>query len=61
MIGNDRKNELIHILEEHFSAQKDADIIEIGNSREYEELHIDKISDHTRVFIKAVSYTHLAT
>ena len=52
VIGNDRKNELIHILEEHFSAQKDADIIEIGNSREYEELHIDKISDHTRAFIK---------
>lgn len=56
IIGNNKKTELVAILEEHFSAGKDSaddiHVIEIGETREYESLGISKIADHTRAFIK---------
>lgn len=53
IIGNDKKKELVEILERYFGdEQKRGAIIDIADSHEYEELHIRKISDHTRAFIK---------
>lgn len=54
VIGNDRKRELVEILERHFShaGEKEAYLKDIGASREYEELHVDRIEEHTRAFIK---------
>lgn len=54
VIGNDRKGELVEILERHFShtGEKEAYLKDIGASREYEELHVDRIEEHTRAFIK---------
>lgn len=55
VIGNDRKGELTEILERHFrehEGEKEIYLKDIGTSGEYEELHVDRISDHTRAFIK---------
>ncbi len=60
IIGNNRKKDLIPILEEHFAKQEGEmmqndeieRVIEIGETLEYEELSISKIADHTRAFIK---------
>ncbi len=55
VIGNDRKGELPEILERHFrehEGEKEIYLKDIGSSGEYEELHVDRISDHTRAFIK---------
>lgn len=53
IIGNNKKKELIRILDRYFENHKRAEeIIDIGASREYEALHIKKLADHTRAFIK---------
>ncbi|MDO4329946.1 MAG: tRNA (N(6)-L-threonylcarbamoyladenosine(37)-C(2))-methylthiotransferase MtaB [Lachnospiraceae bacterium] len=57
IIGNNKKKELVEILEEHFQkltqeSQGNAFVIDIGSTREYEPLHISRISGHTRAFIK---------
>ena len=55
MIGNNKKIELIEILEDYFK-EKDriqrSYVLDIGKTREYERLNICKIGDHTRAFIK---------
>ncbi len=55
MIGNNKKIELIKILEDYFK-EKDRTqksyVLDIGKTREYERLNICKIGDHTRAFIK---------
>lgn len=55
IIGNNRKKDLVQILEEHFKEKEgssDTYMIDIGSTHEYEDLHIDRISEHTRAFIK---------
>lgn len=55
VIGNNKKTELIPILEEYFSNSREIQeetVIDIGATREYENLSIDRIADHTRAFIK---------
>lgn len=53
VIGNNRKKELVEILNRYFKEQSGGEeIIDIGRTNEYEELHIRKIADHTRAFIK---------
>lgn len=55
MIGNNRKKDLVSILEEHFRKnphQAEEHVIEIDKTREYERLHIDRTAGHTRAFIK---------
>lgn len=53
VIGNNRKKELVEVLDRYFKEQQGGeDIIDIGRTNEYENLHIRKISDHTRAFIK---------
>lgn len=55
IIGNNRKKELISILEEHFRKKEgagEAYLLDIGEEKEYEELHISRISQHTRAFVK---------
>lgn len=55
MIGNNKKIELIKILEDYLK-EKDrtqrSHILDIEKTTEYERLNIDKIGDHTRAFIK---------
>lgn len=53
VIGNNRKKDIVGILETYWEdhTRREA-ILDIGASREYEELKIRKIADHTRAFIK---------
>lgn len=53
IIGNNRKKDLVELLDHYFEEhRKTEEVIDIGASQEYETLHIDKIADHTRAFIK---------
>ncbi|WP_313185811.1 tRNA (N(6)-L-threonylcarbamoyladenosine(37)-C(2))-methylthiotransferase MtaB [Lacrimispora sp.] len=69
VVGNNKKTELVSILEDYFAQQKKPEeeitfsqtaapdeavetVIDINDTMEYENLSIDKISDHTRAFIK---------
>ena len=53
VIGNNRKKDLVEVLERYFNEHEGTDdIIDIGKTSEYEKLHIKKIADHTRAFIK---------
>ena len=54
IIGNNRKKDLVPLLDEYFAGKhvEEDSLINIGKTREYEALHINKIADHTRAFIK---------
>ncbi len=53
IIGNNKKQDLVPILEEYFKDNSDSDhVIEIGKTQEYERLAVHKIADHTRAFLK---------
>ena len=54
IIGNNRKKDLVPLLDEYFAGKhvEEDSLIDIGKTREYEALHINKIADHTRAFIK---------
>jgi len=48
LIGNNRKKDLIQILDEHIQKS----VIDINHTKEYEEMHITKTAEHTRAYIK---------
>ena len=55
VIGNNKKTELVSVLEDYFASRKEPEeetIIDISDTREYENMSIGKIADHTRAFIK---------
>ena len=49
IIGNNRKKDLVPLLDEYFAGKhvEGDSLIDIGKTREYEALHINKIADHT--------------
>jgi threonylcarbamoyladenosine tRNA methylthiotransferase MtaB len=54
VIGNNKKTDLISILDNYFTQkdQQEENVIDISCTSEYENLSIHKIADHTRAFIK---------
>ena len=53
IIGNNKKQELVPLLEEvRKNRNCGQGIIDIGHTREYEELEIDRTEEHTRAYIK---------
>lgn len=53
IVGNNQKKDLVQILDDYFEDHENSgEILDIGHSQEYEELHIRRIADHTRAFIK---------
>lgn len=53
IVGNNQKKDLVQILDDYFADHGNSgEILDIGHSQEYEELHIHRIADHTRAFIK---------
>ena len=59
VIGNNKKQNLIEILEEYEQKRKEADgvfvqqeVIDINHTKEYEELQLTKTAEHTRAYIK---------
>ncbi len=52
-VGNNRKKDIVSILEEYWQAQQlAADVIDIGTVREYEEMQLSHTAEHTRAYIK---------
>lgn len=53
IIGNNKKKDLAEILDRYFADRgRKEEVIDMSVPQEYEELHISKIADHTRAFIK---------
>lgn len=58
VIGNNKKKDLIPILEEHLEKrarheeERTEEVIDINHTKEYEELHLTKAGEHTRAYIK---------
>lgn len=53
IIGNNKKQDLVSILERYRSDQrKRQEMIDINHTKDYEELRIDRTEEHTRAYIK---------
>lgn len=53
IIGNNKKQDLVAILDAYFSEKEEQDsVIDINHTNEYEALSISRIAGHTRAFIK---------
>lgn len=55
VIGNNKKTELVSILEDFFAQNKETEeetVIDISHTSEYENLSISRPGDHTRAFVK---------
>ncbi|MCI6553351.1 MAG: tRNA (N(6)-L-threonylcarbamoyladenosine(37)-C(2))-methylthiotransferase MtaB [Lachnospiraceae bacterium] len=57
VIGNNRKKDLVPILEEYLAGRgdktlQDTTVIDIGSTREYENLQLKRTGGHTRAYIK---------
>lgn len=55
IIGNNKKTELAAVLDDYFAHRNKANeeaVIDIGETREYENMSIHKVSGHTRAFLK---------
>lgn len=54
VIGNNRKKEIVSILEDYYKVHKKAhdNVIDINDTLEYEELEISTVTEHTRAHLK---------
>jgi len=53
VIGNNKKTDLLHIIEEYENNNaENSAIIDINKTKEYEELSIHSVCEHTRAYIK---------
>lgn len=53
LIGNNKKKDIVSILEDYKKDRENIEtVIDIAHTKEYEELHIEKTMEHTRVYVK---------
>lgn len=54
VIGNNRKKEIVRILEEYENSRgtMHKELVDIGHTREYEDMHLTKTAEHTRAYLK---------
>ena len=52
IIGNNKKKEVVPILEEYFKENEKDFVIDINNTSEYEDLEISTVTEHTRAHMK---------
>ena len=52
VIGNNKKQDLVKILQDYFNENQEEAVIDIANTKEYEGLQLKQVSDHTRANIK---------
>lgn len=56
IVGNNKKSEIVTLVEAVLAKREGAavvsDVIDINHTSEYESLHISKVSEHTRAYIK---------
>lgn len=51
-IGNNRKKDLVEILENYFNGTAQESVIDINHTSEYEEMRLISTTEHTRAYIK---------
>lgn len=53
VIGNNRKKDIVEVLKQYMDEHKKIyNLVEIGKEKEYEDLFVTDVSEHTRAFIK---------
>ena len=61
VVGNNRKRDIVEILEKYLAGKDvalqdktlgDTTVLDIGNTREYEEMQLERTAEHTRAYIK---------
>lgn len=52
MVGNNRKKDLVAILENYFKGISQESVIDINHTSEYEEMRLTATEEHTRAYIK---------
>ena len=52
IIGNNKKKEVVSILEDYFEENEKDFVIDINNTSEYEDLEISTVTEHTRAHMK---------
>lgn len=52
MIGNNKKRDLVEILENYFEGVEQENVIDINHTLEYEEMKLTATVEHTRAYIK---------
>lgn len=52
IIGNNKKKDLVEILENYLAGVSKESVIDIGHAREYEEMRLTATQEHTRAYIK---------
>ena len=52
LIGNNRKKDLVEILEAYFDGATQESVIDINHTLEYEEMRLTSTQEHTRAYIK---------
>lgn len=52
VIGNNRKKDLVRILEEYERSREEEFVIDVNHTSEYESLSISRTAEHTRAYIK---------
>lgn len=52
VIGNNKKKDLVEILENYIDGIEQERVIDINNTLEYEEMRLDSTQEHTRAYIK---------
>ena len=52
LIGNNRKKDLISILEAYESGVQEDAVIDINHTKEYEALSVTQTAEHTRAYVK---------
>ena len=55
VIGNNKKKDLIRLLEEYFKEdipEQMQEVIDINHTFEYESLHLSRTAEHTRAYLK---------
>ncbi len=52
-VGNNRKKDIISVIRQYEQSHSvNTDMVEIGKEKEYEELEIETVTEHTRAYIK---------
>ena len=53
VIGNNKKKDIVEILKQYEEErERTTDLIDIGHTKEYENLHLSRTGEHTRAYIK---------
>lgn len=52
VVGNNRKKDLVRILNEYLEGKESDAVVDIGKENEYETLELGTVMDHTRAYIK---------